>query len=146
MPLFRPVPFNCIPYPSFPHVPGRALVEEVADLLQLGAARAGVVEQVAQLARVGLDLDIVLLELGIALEHQHLVFRATGLACGVHRKRGCGSPGDGELSTGESWARVARLQEAGSLGGQLGYSRWREGQAVQEPCILVVRDPGERRA
>jgi len=63
---------------------GSALLEEVGHFLQLAPSCADIVKQVTQLARIRLDADIVLLELWIALQHQHLVFRATGLACGVH--------------------------------------------------------------
>lgn len=55
--------------------------------MQLTPAGAGVIQKVAELAGVGLYVYIVLLKLGIALEDQHLVFGAAGLACGVHRRQ-----------------------------------------------------------
>lgn len=72
------------PCANLPDVGGGALVQKVADLLQLAPAGARIVQQIAQLGRIGLDVGIVLGELGVALEHQHLMLRATGLPGGIH--------------------------------------------------------------
>jgi len=82
-----------IPYASLPDVGRGALVQEVSHLLQLTPPCAGIVEQVAQLARVCLDIRIVFLELRIALQHQHLVLRAASLPCSIHRNCRCGRLG-----------------------------------------------------
>lgn len=73
-----------VPRANLPDVCRGALVEKVAHLLQLAPSRARIVQQVAQLRRIGLDLSIVLCELGIALEHQHLMLWPTRLPRGVH--------------------------------------------------------------
>lgn len=77
-----------VAYPASPYVCCSALLQKFGDFLQFASAGADVVEEVAQLARVGLDLDIILLEFGIAFQHQNLVLWATGLACGVHGHHG----------------------------------------------------------
>lgn len=73
-----------IPYPSLPDIACSPLIQEVGDLGQLRSPGARIVEQVAELRRIGADLIIVLLELGVTFEHQDLVFWAASLACGVH--------------------------------------------------------------
>jgi hypothetical protein len=88
------------PDAALPYILGRPLVQKVADFLQLTAPRAGIVKQVAQLARVGLDLGVVLLEFGVAFEDEDLVLWATRLPCCVH------------------WASMVRGRRAG------GASRW----------------------
>ena len=60
------------------------LKQKVADFLKLAPAGAGIVEQVAQLTRVGLDLDIVLLVTRVAFQDQDLVLGAALLTQGMH--------------------------------------------------------------
>lgn len=55
--------------------------------MDLGATTCSVVEEVAELAAVGLDVDGTLGGPGIALEDQDLVFWSTLLLDGVHRAR-----------------------------------------------------------
>jgi len=74
---------------------GVLLFQKCADLLQLVATRAGVVEQIAQLRGVGLDLLHGLLVFGIALEHQDLMLGSTFLA---RRVDGVEEGAHGELS------------------------------------------------
>jgi hypothetical protein len=68
------------PDADIPHVTGGPLFEKVADLLELASSRARIVEEVAQLARVWLQVGVVLLMTRIALEHQDLVFGTTSLS------------------------------------------------------------------
>jgi hypothetical protein len=79
-----------IPYAVLPHISGSALIQKVAHFLQLAPSRTCIIQQVAQFARIRLDICIVLLELRIALQHQDLMLRTAGLPCGVHRRRGFG--------------------------------------------------------
>ena len=53
-------------------------------LLKLTPSRAGVVQQVTQLARVGFDILNVFLESGVAFEDEDLVFWPTFCAYCVH--------------------------------------------------------------
>jgi hypothetical protein len=55
--------------------------------LDLGASAGSIVEEVTELAAVGLDVDGALGGPGIALENQDLVFWSTLLLDGVHRAR-----------------------------------------------------------
>lgn len=76
-----------VPDTQSPGVAACLLLEKLADLLDLGAARGGIEEQVAQLTRVGFDVDGTLGGPRIALQHQHLVLGPDPLREGVH---GCG--------------------------------------------------------
>ena len=76
---------SSIPKPAHVDITGRLLLQECADLLQLRAARAGVVEQVGELAGAGFDFLDIFLEFGIALENEDLVFRAALLRERVYR-------------------------------------------------------------
>lgn len=91
-----------IPYAALPDIADGPLVEKVGDLLQLAPARAGIVEQVAELAGIWLDVGVVLLELWITLQDQDLVLGATALAHGVHRSRGL-QPAHGSMLGGMCW-------------------------------------------
>lgn len=82
--IHRIVILRHVPYPRLPDIAGGALVEKVADLLQLTPPRAGVVQQVAELARIGLDLHVVLVMSRVAVEHQDLVLRPAFLPDCVH--------------------------------------------------------------
>ncbi len=55
-----------------------------ANLLNLGASAGGVKEQVAQLARVGLDVDGAFRGAGVALEDQDLVLGPQPALEGIH--------------------------------------------------------------
>jgi hypothetical protein len=57
--------------------------------LDLRTAAGGIVEQVAEFAAIGLDVDSTLCGPGIALENQDLVLGSTLLLYGIHRA--CGS-------------------------------------------------------
>lgn len=78
-------PGEFVPRSLLPDVALSARLEKIANLLQLAAARAGVVKEIAELARVGLDLRGRLLELGIAFQDEHLMLGTAFLAHGVHR-------------------------------------------------------------
>ncbi len=72
------------PNSQAPDIAGRLLLEEGADLLDLSPAGGGIVEQVAQLARVGFDIDGSLCGPGVALEDEDLVLGAASLLDGMH--------------------------------------------------------------
>lgn len=74
-----------IPDAQAPDIAGCPLLEEAADLLDLGLARGGVEQQVAELGGVGLDVDGTLRGSGVAFEHQDLVLGATFLLECMHR-------------------------------------------------------------
>jgi hypothetical protein len=74
-----------LPKPAHPHIAGGFLLEKGADLLELGATRAGVVKEVAELAGARLDFLDIFLELWIALENEDLVFWATLLRERMYR-------------------------------------------------------------
>lgn len=76
-----------VPKAQAPDITGCLLLEKSANLLDLGAATGGIVQQVAELAAVRLDVDGALGGPGIALEDQDLVLGATLLLDGVHRAR-----------------------------------------------------------
>lgn len=76
-------PRRCLPKSRFSDIACRSLLQECADLLKLTATRAGVVEEVTELARVGLDLCCALLVLGVAAHDQNLVLRLERL-CYTH--------------------------------------------------------------
>lgn len=127
-----------VPRANLPDVCRGALVEKVAHLLQLAPSRARIVQQVAQLRRIGLDLSIVLCEFGIALEHQHLMLWPTRLPRGVHgwlsRRVGVGG------QRGHSRRGAIEEQRAGRLGARLE----REGMRFSEilrPCAKI-KGPG----
>jgi hypothetical protein len=73
-----------IPDAQPPDVASRLLLEELADLLDLGASRSGIEQEIAELTRVGLDVDCTLGGTGIALEDKDLMFRPAFLLNGVH--------------------------------------------------------------
>jgi hypothetical protein len=111
-----------IPNSHAPNIGGRLLLEEGADLLDLGLAAGGVEEEVAELAAVGLDVNSSLSGPGIALEHQDLVLGSTFLLDGVH-----GEPnarvalGGGEASgTVEQEAMIAEGGRASGTGRRRG--------------------------
>lgn len=74
-----------IPNLPSPDILGRPLLEKQPDLLQLAASRARIVEQVAELRRVGFDGQHALLEARVAFEDEDLMFRPARLADGIHR-------------------------------------------------------------
>lgn len=67
-----------------PDVAGGLLLEEFADLVDLGLAGDEVEQQVAELARVGLDAYCCLVGARIALEHEDLVLWPALLLDGLH--------------------------------------------------------------
>lgn len=73
-----------LPYPLAINVAGCLLFEEAADFLDLGAARLGIEQQVAELARVRLDVDGALCCPRVAFQDEDLVLRATLLLERVH--------------------------------------------------------------
>ena len=70
---------GCLPYPLAIDITRRLLFQEAADLLDLGTARLDVEEQVAQLARVRLDVDGALGGSGVAFQDEDLMLRPTSL-------------------------------------------------------------------
>jgi hypothetical protein len=62
-----------IPESSHPDIAGSLLLQEGANLLKLGATRAGIVEEIAELTRARFHFLDIFLELRVALEHQHLM-------------------------------------------------------------------------
>ena len=77
-----PLPFGgraCLPYPLAIDITRRLLFQEAADLLDLCTARLDVEEQVAQLARVRLDVDGALGSSGVAFQDEDLMLRPTSL-------------------------------------------------------------------
>lgn len=91
-----PDEMRCVPYPLAIDVAGRLLLEEAAHFLDLGAARLGVEQQVAELARVGLDVNGALGGPRVAFQHQDLVLGPALLLDGIHdaRRNGHGRPDD----------------------------------------------------
>jgi hypothetical protein len=81
------VPRGRPPYPLAVDIAGRLLLQEAADLLDLCAARLNVEQQVAQLARVRLDVDGALGGSGVAFQHEDLVLRPTSLLQRIHGGR-----------------------------------------------------------
>lgn len=73
-----------IPDATAVDVTGRLLLEKGANLLQLAPASAGIVEQIAELARVWLDLRGILLEARIALENENLVLGPAPVSERIH--------------------------------------------------------------
>lgn len=73
-----------VPNAQPPDITGRLLLEISTNLLDLGLAAGRIVEEIAELAAVGLDVDSSLGRPGIALEHQDLVLGATFLLDGIH--------------------------------------------------------------
>lgn len=73
-----------IPNASLPDIAGGPLVQKIANLLQFTSASTRVVQQVAELAGIGLDLDIVLLVTRIALQDQDLMLGPAFLAYSIH--------------------------------------------------------------
>lgn len=61
-----------------------SLFKVIADLLQLASSRAGIIQQVAQLTRVRLDLDGIFLMTRVAFENQDLVLWPKLLADCLH--------------------------------------------------------------
>lgn len=59
--------------------------------MDFGAARGGIEKQVAQLARIWLDINGTLVGSRVALENQDLVLRATFLLDRVHGAGGVGA-------------------------------------------------------
>lgn len=92
-----------------PDVTSRLLLEELANLLDLGASRRGIEEEVTELARVGFDVDGALGGSRITLKDQDLVFGAAFLLDGVHCNR------HREL-TMHAAARVGRVAGSGRTG------------------------------
>ena len=76
---------NDVPNSQPPNIAGRLLLKKSTNLLDLGLATGRVVEEIAELAAVGLDVNSSLGGPGIALEDQDLVLGATFLLDGVHR-------------------------------------------------------------
>lgn len=76
-----------VPYAQTIHVACRLLFQEAADLLDLGPSRLGVEEQVAQLARIRLDVDGALGRPRIAFQDQDLMLRSAPLLNRVHGAR-----------------------------------------------------------
>lgn len=74
-----------VPNAHSPDIAGRLLLQKGANLLNLGPPAGRVVEQIAQLAAVWLDVNCSLGGSRIALEHQDLMLRAAFLLYGVHR-------------------------------------------------------------
>lgn len=97
-----------LPYPLAVDIAGRLLLQETANLLDLGAARLRVKKQVAELARVRLNVDGALGGSWVALEHEHLVLRATLLLDGVH---GGGGLGNENGSSKEGTGKFRKLAE-----------------------------------
>lgn len=73
-----------IPYPLAPHIARRLLLQECANLLDLATPRRGIVQEVAQLAGVGLDINGALDCSRVAFQDQDLVLGATLLLDGLH--------------------------------------------------------------
>lgn len=73
-----------VPNAQPPDIAGRLLLEISTNLLNLGLATGRIVEEIAELAAVGLDVNSSLGRPGIALEHQDLVLGATFLLDGIH--------------------------------------------------------------
>lgn len=67
-----------------PDVAGSLLLEEFADLVDLGLAGNEVEQQVAKLARVGLDAYGGLVGARVAFQHQDLVLWPALLLDGLH--------------------------------------------------------------
>lgn len=65
-------------------IAGSLLLEEFSDLADLCLARSGIEEEVAQLARVGLNVDGALGDPWVALEDEDLVLGPTFLLEGMH--------------------------------------------------------------
>lgn len=94
--------------------------------MDLGASAGSIVEEVTELAAVGLDVDSTLGGPGIALENQDLVFWSTLLLYGVHRARAPVELGPVMLLE-SSWERSRRCWEARGRG------RWcRRAEAVDK--------------
>ncbi len=68
-----------VPHSLAIDIAGRLLLEEAPDLLYLRPSGLGVEKQVAQLARVRLDIDGAFRSTGIALQDEDLVLRPTSL-------------------------------------------------------------------
>lgn len=77
-----------VPDAHSPDIAGRLLLQKSANLLDLGPSAGRVVEEIAQLAAVGLDINSSLCGSRIALEHQDLMLRAAFLLYGVHHASG----------------------------------------------------------
>lgn len=74
-----------LPNAQSPYIASRLLLEEAANLLNFRAARRRVEEEVAELARVGLDVDGALGGPGIALQNEDLMLWPASLLNGLHR-------------------------------------------------------------
>ena len=90
---------SSVPKSSLPDICSRFLLQKCADLLQLLSARRGIVEQIAELGRQGMDLLYGLLIFGIAFQDQDLMFGATFLLRGVDGIEQ-GAHGDGGARSG----------------------------------------------
>lgn len=78
-----------VPDAQPPNITGGLLLEEAPDLLNLGPARGGIEEQVAQLGGVGLDINGALGGPRVALEHEDLVLWTAFLLDSLHRGGAC---------------------------------------------------------
>lgn len=85
-----------LPYPLAVDIASRLFFQEAPDLLDLGPSRLGVEEQVAELARVGLDVDGPFCCPRVAFQDEDLVLWPALLLEGVHDGRaksgGCVMP------------------------------------------------------
>ena len=74
------------PYLALGDIASRFLLQKCSHFLELTPPRAGIVKQIAELARVWLDVDSAFLEMRVAPEDQYLVFGSYSLAHGIHCK------------------------------------------------------------
>lgn len=76
--------YHDIPNPSLPDITRSAFVQEITHLLQLASAGARIIKEVAQLAGIGLDLNVVFVMSRVAVEHQYLMLGPASLPNRVH--------------------------------------------------------------
>lgn len=63
----------CVPYFPFMYIIRSLLFQERSDFLKFAATGAGIVEEVAEFARVGLDFGDILLVPRITLQNENLM-------------------------------------------------------------------------
>jgi hypothetical protein len=74
-----------IPYSSPPDIAGCLLLQERSHFLDLASSSRRIVEEVAQLARIGLYVHSSFCRSWIAFQYEDLMLRTAFLSNGVHR-------------------------------------------------------------